>query len=99
MNGNTITSSTTTVSFSGPYSLGKPVEWKLEGHTLTFYSRQDVRPYSLGKPVEWKLWTLDFFVSETKDRPYSLGKPVEWKRLYALWSFLYYESLLARETS
>ena len=37
-----------------PYSLGKPIEWKLD----IFLSCQHLNhgvPYSLGKPIEWKL--------------------------------------------
>ncbi len=37
----------------GPHSLGKSVEWKLDGSSMPDDLKQ--RPHSLGKSVEWKL--------------------------------------------
>ena len=50
----TLTVQTLSVAELVPYSLGKPIEWK-----LVFDVHDDVWcglgfPYSLGKPIEWK---------------------------------------------
>ena len=36
-----------------PYSLGKPIEWKLM-NAIAEDEENAMVPYSLGKPIEWK---------------------------------------------
>ena len=84
-----------------PYSLGKPIEWKLEG-LGSDYSKDFVSsvPYSLGKPIEWKLCRSAGCHRKNLLFPYSLGKPIEWKRqIINRFSIKSASSLLARETN
>ena len=69
----TFAASTVGTNSGVPYSLGKPIEWKLDHLKDVCVAGCRGIPYSLGKPIEWKRYFIDFPVSKQGQFPTRQG--------------------------